>query len=79
MRRMIGSLALFGLLTTGCSDDTAVLLGDISDHLTHDLLGTILGVSDGEEAPRVVVLGRPLSRVGRRAHGLTAPSAWRAR
>lgn len=52
MRRLLGSLVLFGLFTTGCSDDTAVLLRDISDHVTHDLLGTLLGVSDPAEGAR---------------------------
>ena len=42
MKRLLAVLAI-GAMLGGCTGDTRVLVGDVGDHLTHDILDSVFG------------------------------------
>lgn len=43
MKRLM-VLATLAALMGGCTEDTRVLVGDVGDHLSHDILDTVFGI-----------------------------------
>ena len=52
MKRLLATLTI-GAMLTGCTGDMKVLVGDVGDHLTHDILNSVFGFlfPSDEEAP----------------------------